>query len=304
MKFPLTNIWLRTAAVIMGLLLWFHVATEKNYNYEVTLPVSEIIVKDNLALASEPPESLTIIVSATGKQLLRQSWRESGLRINASQYTPGSHNFELATSNTVLADPGVISVGEIVMPRTFVLDIDHFDEAQVAVVPDLIILPDEGFAVKTVQKPIPPNVTIYGARSRVREITQLQSEQKEISGVRNNIEVTLKVLDPAGYGLSIEPDTVTINIEIVPVKTRLFEKIPIIVYNSPNDKRVKATPATIDIEMTGPPDEINLLNRNALVASVNFDQLSTEDSAPIKIDCPSHFKVKRASAQFVRLTEN
>jgi hypothetical protein len=304
MKVPFTNIWLRIAAVSMGLLLWFHVATEKSYNYEVKLPVSEIIVKDNLAIASEPLDSLTIKVSATGKQLLRQSWKESGIRINASQYPPGSFNFELSNSNTILADAGVITVEEIVRPRTFILDIDHFDEGKVAVVPNLIVTPDDGFAVKTVQVPDPPEVTIRGARSKLSEISEITTEPREVTGLRNNIEVVLKVQKPKGYGLTIDPDTVRVNIEIVPVKTRLFEKIPIIVYNSPGGKRVRPLPATIDIEMTGPPDQINQLNRNSLIASVNFDQLSANDSAPIKIDCPNSFKVKRASVQFVKLAEN
>lgn len=288
----------------MGLLLWFHVATEKKYNYEVKLPVSEIIVKDNLALASKPPDSLTIKVSATGKQLLRQSWKESGLRINASQYPPGSFNFELTTSNTILADAGVISVEEIVRPRTFMLDIDNFDEGKVAVVPNLIIKPDEGFAARAVQVPIPREVTIRGARTKLQEIKEVTTEAKEVSGLRNNIQVALKVLVPAGYGLSVSPDTVRVEIEIVPVKTRLFERIPIVVYNSPGGKRVRPMPATIDIEMTGPPEEISNLNSNSLVASVDFENLNVRDSAPIKIECPAIFKVKRASVQFVRLAEN
>jgi len=303
-KTPFTNIWLRIAAVVMGLLLWFHVATEKKYNYEVKVPIKEIIVKENLALASQPPESLTIIVSATGKQLLRRSWKETGLRINASQYPPGKHNFELNISNTLLPDAGVITLAEIVRPRTFLLDIDYFDEAKIKVAPNLITTPDDGFAVKTEQAPVPPEITIRGARSILQKISQVTTEQKEVTGLRNNIEVVLKVQEPEGYGLSIEPDTVRVNIEIVPVRTRLFEKIPIIVYNSPSGKRLRPIPATVDIEMTGPHDEINLLNRNALIASVDFGKLATADSAPIKIECPNHFKVKRASAQFVKLAGN
>lgn len=303
-KAPLTNIWLRIAAVVMGLLLWFHVATEKKYNYQVKLPISEIIVKENLALASPPPESLTITVSATGKQLLRRSWKELGLRINATQYPPGNYNFELTTSNTLLGDQGVVALTEIVKPRTFILDIDNHVETQVPVVPNVIVSPDDGFAVKTVQRPEPSVITIRGAKALLQEIIQVTTEQREVTGVRNNIEVVLKVQKPEGYGITIDPDTVRVNIEIVPVKTRLFEKIPIIVYNNPSGKKMRPSPATVDIEMTGPPDEINLLNRNALIASVDFDKLSAKDSAPIKIDCPNHFKVKRASAQFVKLAEN
>lgn len=288
----------------MGLLLWFHVATEKKYNYQVKLPITEIIVKENLALASPPPESLTITVSATGKQLLRSGWKQSGLRLNAAQYPPGKHNFELTVANTLLADAGVITLAEIVQPRTFLLDVDYHGEVQAAVIPNVIITPDEGFAVKSVLKLDPPVITIRGARSIVQDITRITTEQKEVVGARNNIEVVLKVQQPAGYGIAIAPDTVRVNIEIVPVKTRLFEKIPIIVYNSPGGKRVRPLPSSVDIEMTGPPDEINLLNRNALIASVDFDKLSAQDSVSIKIDCPNHFKVKRASAQFVKLSNN
>ena len=86
MKTPFTNIWLRVIAIVMGILLWFHVATEKVYNYEVKLPVSEVILNDKMALASDIPDTLAILVSASGKQLLRQDWKEAGLRINASQY--------------------------------------------------------------------------------------------------------------------------------------------------------------------------------------------------------------------------
>ncbi len=40
MKSLLENFWLKIVALIMGLLLWFHVATEKIYNYEVRVPIS------------------------------------------------------------------------------------------------------------------------------------------------------------------------------------------------------------------------------------------------------------------------
>ena len=284
--------------------MWFHVATEKKYNYEVKVPIKEIIVKENLALSSPPPESLTIIVSATGKQLLRSDWKETGLRINASQYPPGNYNFELNIANTLLPDAGVITLAEIVRPRTFLLDIDYYDEAKVKVAPNLEIIPDDGFAVKSVQEPIPAEITIKGPRSILQNTSQVMTEQKEVTGLRNNIEVVLQVQQPDGYGVSIEPDTVTVSIEIVPVRTRLFEKIPIIVYNSPLGKRLRPNPSTVDIEMTGPPDKINLLNRNALVASVDFGKLDSADSAAIKIEFPNHFKVKRASAQFVKLAAN
>ena len=57
------NIWLKIIALGLGLLLWFHVATEKIYIYEITLPLKEIVLKDDFTLSNDPPESLTVTVS-------------------------------------------------------------------------------------------------------------------------------------------------------------------------------------------------------------------------------------------------
>ena len=114
----------------------------------------------------------------------------------------------------------------------------------------------------------------------------MTTEQKEVSGLRNNLSLTLEVIKPEAYGLTLSPDSIEVKIEIVPVQTRLFQEVPIVVYNSPSDKTIGLDPASIDIEMTGPPKEINLLNKNALVASVDFDKLNGTDSALISIACP------------------
>ena len=302
MKKSMTNIWLRTGAVLMGLLLWFHVATEKTYNHQLTLPINEIMLAENLALAENPPESLTILVTASGKQLLRNKWRASGLRINATQYRPGRYNIDLNTSNTSLIDPRTdLSMDEILSPNSFLLNVDYFDQQEKEITPNIIITPDEGYAVKEIQTPLPSKIKVSGARSVLRTIKSLTTEQKEVSGLRNNLSLTLAVIYPEAYGLTLEPDSIEVNIEIVPVQTRLFKNVPILIYNSPSGKSVSIDPLSVDIEMTGPPKEINLLNKNALVASVDFDKLNGADSAVISIACPPRFRVKRTSVLSVRI---
>jgi YbbR domain-containing protein len=304
MKRPFTNIWLRIIAIVMGILLWFHVATEKIYNYEVKLPVTEILLNAKMALASSIPESLTVKVSASGKQLLRQDWRKAGLRINSTQYNSGQYSVELTPSNVQLADAGVISLDEIVQPSTFFLDVDILDMVRVPVNPNIIVTPDEGYAVKTIYKPEPSMVVMKGASSVLSGITEVTTSQKEVNGLRNNVELRLAVIPPAENGIELDPDSVTVGIEVVPVKTRLFQQIPVIVFNAPAGKTIKPQPSTIDIEMTGPPDKINLLNRNALSALVDYETVDSAALAPIRIDCPTYFKIKKSSAQYVRLSVN
>jgi YbbR domain-containing protein len=74
-----------------------------------------------------------------------------------------------------------------------------------------------------------------------------------------------------------------------------------VIYNIPPGQAVTTDPATIQIEITGPPEDIDLLNRNALIVSVDFRQISSDSLAQLKVDCPSNFRVKRQSADSVRI---
>lgn len=299
---PLENIWIKVVALLMGLLLWFHVATEKVYNYRLALPITDIALGERLTLVDAPPDSMTVVVSASGKQLLRQKWRERGTKISTTQLSIGRHTVNLTAANTSLAGAGsFMTLDEVVSPTSMLLYVDYTAETQVTVAPDITAIPDEGFAVKRISDPDPAEVTLVGARSRVRTVTTVSTEPRELTGLRDNLTLTLPLAGPTGYQMTLKPDSVTVTIEIVAVKTRVFEDIPIVVYNAPPGKAVSTQPPVLRIELTGPPEDIDLLSRDELIASVDFRRLDSNGISPIKIDCPSNFKVKKTSVNTVRI---
>lgn len=298
----LDHFWLKITALILGLLLWFHVATEKTYNYQLLLPVEEVSLEKALALSQALPDSIMTVVSATGKQLLRQKWRDRGLRIVATQFSAGQHELQLTTSNTFLISPSAdVSLDEIVSPASITLHIDRRSEVMVKVEPDIITEPAEGFAVSEITATIPPEVKLIGPQSAIRRITEVHTVMKELSGLRNTLTLTLPLALPESYGVNLEPDSVSVTVRVVPVKTRVFEDVPVVIYNSPPGQNVAARPSSIRIELTGPPADIDLLNKNALIASADYTRIDTTGRAALKIDCPSKFRVRRASVDSVTL---
>lgn len=296
------HFWLKIIAVLLGLLLWFHVATEKTYNYDLNLPITEVVLDSGLTLSEAPPESLQVSISATGKQLMRKKWRDRGLRVMANRLKFGRHELPLTTANVLISSPtSDVNLEDIVFPSHLTLMVDYIGEKKVTVIPDLITEPGEGFAVGKITRPKPNEVTLYGPRNLLSRISSINSEQKELIGLRNNIDLTLPLALPDGYGLRAEPDSVRFSVEIVPVKTRVFENIPIVVYNSPTDKTVFPHPRVINIELTGPPTDIDLLNRNALIASVDYNDFVDSTKVAIKIECPAKFKVKTSTADSARI---
>ncbi len=302
----LNNFWLKVVALIMGLLLWFHVATEKIYNYQLTLPVTKIDLREHYTLATPPPESIVVAVSAKGKQLLRSSWRQQGVRISASKFQAGPHNIVLNTENTFLVNPAKnVTLDEVVSPASIDLNVDVESKVDVDVVPDLVTTADEGFAVSRRIEAVPTHVSLFGPKSLLKNINSVRTAKRELSGVRNSVTITVPLVPPPGFGMRLEPDSASLTIDIVPVKTRIYDNLPVVVYNVPVDYTATTIPGTIRIELGGPPEDIDLLNRNALTVSADYKLADrTTGMAPIKIDCPTNFRVRKASADSVRILIN
>ncbi len=292
-------------AILMGLFLWFHVATDKEYTHQLNLPITEINLGDSLSLNSDIPDSLQVIVTATGKQLLRKKWRSRGLRINASQFRPGKHNINLTISNTSIVGSGTeVSLNEIIFPNSLFLNIDYKEEKYLPVNIDLSINTDDGYTVDRIEESIPKEIFVSGSRTFIQNIFSISTEYREINGLRNNITLILPVLKPDFADVEIVPDSVTVTVVVVPVRTRVFKNLPVIAFNAPYDKNFSINPATITIELIGPPSEIDLLNKNTLAASVDFLRLNPENKKlELKIDFPSKFKLKSVSTDSVEIIE-
>ena len=298
------NIWIKLVALAMGLLLWFHVVTEKRYNYELTLPVTEIALKDDLTLSRFPPDSIMVVVSATGKQLLRKRWRDRGLKISAIQFQTGRHELALSATNVLLVgDDKAIRLEEVLSPNNVTLEIDFLSTTDVTVIPDLSPEPAEGFAVEAISEPEPEHVTVSGPRSLLGRITSVFTERKELAGLRNEIPLRLALQLPSGYGISLNPDSVSVTVRVVPVKTRVLGNVPIVVFNAPANRNIQVLPPVLTVEVSGPPSAIDSLNPTVVLASVDYNEKFSTDSLRVSVQCPAAFKVRTVSASSVRLLE-
>lgn len=298
----LENFWLKVIALAMGLFVWFHVATEKTYNYELHLPVMQIDLQEGLTLANNPPESLLIEVSAVGKQLLRQDWREEGLRINLARHESGALQTTLNPDNiTLRKTSSSITLDAVVYPAEFEFDIDRLGETRVPVVADVNAVANEGFAVIQPITVLPDEVTLFGPVSLLDGFKSVATESRQLTGLRDNITLRLPLMSPPSYGVRLEPDSVTVSLEVVPVKTRIFDNVQVAVYNVPPRHTFITEPAAVSIELTGSPEEIDLLDANALTVSADYRRADEYGIAPIKIDFPSNFTIRKQTTSTVRI---
>jgi YbbR domain-containing protein len=300
----LDNLWAKLFALLIGVLIWFHVATEKTYNYEVRLPITKVDLKENLVLSQLVTDTVMATVSATGKQLLREKWVSRGTRLSAVSYGVGQHQVTLSPSNLFLADNAAgIRIYEVLSPATVTLDIDNQFVSRVKVMPALEATADNGFAVTRLIEISPEEITVVGPRSSVKELKSLSTESRKLTGLRTDAIIKLAIAPPAGKTIRFAPDSVTLTVRVVPVKTRTYDHLQVVVFNSPPGSAVATEPSFIALDLAGSPEDIDLLNRNALTVSVDYRQMSALKRARIKVDCPSGFRVARLSIDSVTIAE-
>ena len=306
MRFLLNNLWMKLLALVMGLLIWFHVATEKSYTFQLKLPVVRVDLKEHYTLADAPPDSLMVSVSARGKQLIRSAWQNEGVRINATKLPVGPSTFNLTSDNTSLVGLSKnIRIDEVIFPNPIELNVDVQSKAELPVVADLTAKPDDGFAVSGPIEIVPAKVLVTGAKSVMRGLKSIYTEPRELGSLRNDVVVTVRLVRPKGLDMKLEPDSVIMSVHVGPVRTRVYDRLAVAVYNAPIGRPVGINPLYVQVELSGPPTEIDLLNRNSLTVSADFRERNpVSGMAPIKVDCPANFRVKKVSDDSVRLVSN
>ncbi len=302
-SFLTQNIWLKVSAVTLGLLLWLHVATEKVYNYEITLPVQYISVHTGLQMLNKPVDSLTITVEATGKQLLRRQWRSRGLRISAGQLRTGNHMLELTPNNVLLiGDPQGISVQGIIYPVSIPLSLDERVTTSIPV--EVSVKPEAapGFMVTKVSEPHPLRVMVTGPKSQVEKQGTIKTVESSFTSLRDSTSVTMSLKRPEYAGWNIAPDSVTVGLTIEPIEKKLFSRIPVVVFHPSDD--VSSRPEAIDIEISGPAHLLSKLEAHRIVASVDYLQRNLiSKKSEVTIDCPVGVHATKQSVDSVQFSK-
>jgi YbbR domain-containing protein len=179
------------------------------------------------------------------------------------------------------------------------LEIDVESSVKLPVAAPIETSADEGFAVGQQVHIEPASATLVGPRSRLKEIDSLRTAPRKLGTLRNPVTIRLPLEQPIGYGFRVEPDSVSVTVPVFPVKTRVFERMPIQVFNAPAGAETRTRPNFVRVELTGPPDEIDHLDPNSLTLSVDYRQVSSGNRAKVRFDCPPGFRLKSLSADSV-----
>jgi len=297
------NLWAKLAALLLAFLLWFHVATDKTFQYETNLELTQIGLNDELSLSAPPPDEFRIIVSATGKRLLRSDWKKAGLRLMIDRSRPGRAKINFDQDNLTLVKSDNIELINIISPRDIILEFDRKIQKEVPVSSTVTVIPDQGFVISKPDSLVPNQVTITGPRKLLNSVRFIETVPDSVAGIRNNLSMRVPLVYPDIYGLEIFPDTISYIVNVSPIKTRVFSNISIQMINKPSqtDSALLIQPDKLEIRIGGIPFIVDSLKPDIFSATVNYTEFDSLGYAPIELTVPLSLSIISQSADSVKL---
>ncbi|SYZ74823.1 hypothetical protein TRIP_C90451 [Candidatus Zixiibacteriota bacterium] len=295
------NLWVKLASLILAGLLWFHVATNKVYQQDVLMPLKQVDLTGKLLLAEPPPESVMVRVTATGKKLLQSNWRTGGLKLLINRSQPGRFKTELNPSNFSLINGDKIEISEVLYPREYEFECDRKQEKRLPVRSRIVAVPDDGFAVSGPDSISPDIVTVSGPADQIKDLAYIDTKYEILKGARNDITMRIPIEKPNIYSMEIDPESVTVNVRLIPIKSKSFKGIPVRVKNAPSGRIVEVFPPKIDVRAGGLQKNIDSITSLKISAYADYNQANDRGMAPIEITLPPGISLVSRSADSVRI---
>jgi len=292
---------LKLLAVVLSLLLWLHVATEKRYEREARLAVRKLIIGGSLALAQAPPDSLSVLVSATGKTLWRTDWRDEGLILRLDGLSAGIVERALTPTTVALVRGEDVRLEAVTSPRSHSFVVEPLLERTVPVNCRAAVEAATGFAPTAGVSVYPETATVRGPRSTVNAIRSVSTEERVFRNVAGSYDTRLRLRVDSLYGVTVDPPEVIYRISVAPLIERVFENVPLVVSHARPDA-LRVTPRFVTLRLAGPDADMRRMTLGDVVASVDAQRADSLGRVSVRVALARHIRLLSLSDSVASLS--
>jgi len=209
----LDNLGLKVFALVLALLLYAHVYTDRTIEETVYFPLQLEHLADSLAIASTPPAAVGVKLRGTGKQLLRLRYLKPPLKLSLAAVAPGTFQRTLGAADMPLSGTTDVTVVGMVDPAEIRFDVTLRGVRQVPVLVPLLGNPARGSLVSGPTLVRPAMVRLTGPEAWVARQETLRTEPLSIAGRRDTVEVVQALVAPPGWA-HVAPANVRVSVPI------------------------------------------------------------------------------------------
>jgi hypothetical protein len=202
------NLGLKLLSVVLAVVLWALVVGEQKVDVVMTAPL-ELNLPDNLALVSDPPDSVEIHLRGPRTLVTTLSRRDIVPNVLPARYAEGENIIQLRRE--AIRVPRGIQVMDVTPPRIRLV-LEPIVEREVDVQPRLEGKPADGFVLRRVTA-FPARVRLVGPASELRRVTRVTTQPVSLDGRRAPFSVQA-LLEPVGRQVRAPDDVISVQVDI------------------------------------------------------------------------------------------
>ncbi len=178
-----TKNWtLKLLSLVFALILWMFIMGERHLEVGYTVPLELQNIPKELIVASQVPSLIDVRISGPRTLLMKVSPGDISITVDLSDLKPGLTSFKRLEERLNL--PSGMRVTRV-SPSFVDIRLDRRREKRVPIKIVLAGDPDPGYRV-TGLRSLPDKVSISGAESEIKSISEVMTEPIDLKGVTEN----------------------------------------------------------------------------------------------------------------------
>ena len=304
-RFLTHNPGLKLGALAVSLLLWFHIATEKD-GYQRFLDVPLVIegIRPDYVIAEEVPTTVRVIFQGKGKPLLSLDWRDVSVIVDASDIqTRGTRSIRL--ENVRYPESTDLVAVQIIEPELITIEIDRLVTMALPIRPMLMVDEAPGHTVVGAATVEPESVFVSGPESQVRQLQAIATDTLEFRRARRPVDQEIGLQAPDLFNTSLEQTTVRVRMDVQQIGERSFPEIPVVLERTPPSGRYLAQPRTAQVTVSGGVKVLEALLADQIRVVLDLENRPPDALVPLDptIQLPPGVTLVRLEPPRFRVTE-
>lgn len=298
------NFWYKLVALIMAMLLWFHVATDHVYETTRTFPLEIINIPPQLVLAEGLPNQVEVKIRGRGKEHLKLLLAEKkSLKIDAKLFKKGETDYLIKPQQIPIPEGLELEVTGIISPQDLKIKLDDLLEKKVEVKPRITIIPAAGLVIVGELHYSPKEVTVSGPKRWVADLEEIVTVQKVMDNLGKNIKDQAELLLPPGYNLHLSTQKINFSVDIQKSADKEISSIPVQLIHPPKYREILLQPDSISILITSAESLVNLISSDKIMASIDGANIKRRENIklPVKVKLPSGVMLKRTNPDSIEV---
>jgi len=264
------NIKPLSGAILLSILLWFLVATDKEYTHQIKVPIEIVRLAPGKTLAENIPENAIIELRGKGRSLIGMWFYDIRFRLELPELR-NSQSINLRDYLTFLDMPSTfgLEVAEIIEPTVIKLSVDDEIIQKKQILLSGTVGTADGYVLIDLQF-TPDTVSVRGPEKLVEKIDFISTQPVQISNSKTKFNQMIQLADPYPNLVTIEPRSVNVEFDVQRLAERTVFEIPITIINVPRRINVEPIPPMLDLRVKGGEQLVAALRPQDIIAEIDF----------------------------------